>query len=90
MEEVKQSLRPATPWVQIRVAVLAYPSCGTGPEVLCSHYPGALIAGMQGWPHVLVTASPPEVTGYQLPLPALGAACCSLSAAGKVLWDLWE
>lgn len=34
--------------------------------------------------------SPPEVTGYQLPLPALGAAWCGLPAAWKALCAPWE
>lgn len=37
--------------------------------------------------------SSPELTGYQLPLPALGAArlpWSSLHAARKVLWGPWE
>lgn len=55
----KKTLRPATQWVQISMPSLAYTSCRAGPKVLCSHYPGAHIARMQGWPDVLATVSSP-------------------------------
>lgn len=46
------TLRPTARWVQISVPLLAYTSCRAGPKVLCSHYPGARIARMWGWPDV--------------------------------------
>lgn len=58
MGEKKKTLRPAPPWVQIRMPLLAYTSCSAGPEVLCSLYPGAHIARMRGWPDVLAMVYP--------------------------------